>query len=226
MSEDARVTALTAAITGGDVEAVRELLREDPSLASARDGNGLSVLLLALFHQQRAVADALLETEPELGVLEAAAAGRVERLRELLDADPDAIRERTPEGFTTLGLAAFFGGPEPVSLLLERGADADDDAENPFRVRPVHAATAAYDRESMRLLLEAGADPNQRQQGGFTPLHSAAHHDDVEMARLLLDHGADPALTADDGRDARRMAADDGSTRVAALLGDDPPRDS
>ena len=215
MTEDPRVTALVAAVTGGEVDAVRALLREDPSLASARDGTGLPVLLLALFHQQREAADALLDAGPELGVLEAAAAGRADRLRELLDADPDAIRERTPEGFTTLGLAAFLGGPEAVRVLLEHGADADDDADNPFGVRPIHAASAAHDRETVRLLLEAGADPNQRQQGGFVPLHEAARSDDAEMARLLLDHGADPGLAADDGRDARGMAG----ARVAALLG-------
>jgi ankyrin repeat protein len=219
MSENPRTAPLIAAITGGDVEAVRELVREDPSLASARDANGLPVILLALFHQQRTAAEALLEAEPELGVLEAAATGRADRLRELLAADPDAIRERSPEGFTTLGLAAFLGGPEVVGILLEHGADPDDDADNQFGVRPVHAASASHDRETMRLLLEAGADPNMRQQGGFVPLHEAAHTDDVEMARLLLDHGADPSLAADDGRDARRMAADEGSTRVAALLG-------
>jgi ankyrin repeat protein len=219
MTEDPRVTALTTAITGGNVDAVRALVREDPALASARDGNGLPVLLLALFHHQRAAADALLEAGPELGVLEAAAAGRAGRLRELLAADPAAIRERTPEGFTALGLAAFLGGPEAARVLLEHGADADDDAENPFGVRPVHAAGAAHDHETMRLLLEAGADPNQRQQGGFVPLHEAARSDDVELTRLLLEHGADPSLAADDGRDARRMAADEGSTRVAALLG-------
>jgi uncharacterized protein len=202
MTENARVTALVAAITGGDVDAVRELLREDRTLAAARDGDGLPVLLLALFHQQREAAAALLEAEPELGILEAAAAGRADRVRELLAADPASIAQRTPEGFTTLGLAAFLGGPEPVRVLLEHGADADDDADNPFGVRPV----------------EAGADPNRQQQGGFVPLHEAAHSDDVEMARLLLAHGADPALAADDGRDARRMAADDGSTRVAELL--------
>jgi uncharacterized protein len=210
--------ALIAAITSGDADAVRELVREEPSLASSRDRNGLPVLLLALFHQQRAAADALLEAGPELGILEAAAAGRADRVRELLAADAEAIRERTPEGFTALGLAAFLGGPEAVRVLLEHGADADDDADNPFGVRPVHAAGAAHDHETMRLLLEAGADPNRRQQGGFVPLHEAAHSDDVEMARLLLAHGADPKLAADDGRDAIRIAADDGSTRVSELL--------
>jgi uncharacterized protein len=209
---------LFLAITGGDVDTVRELVRNDPSLASARDGSGLPVVLLALFHQQREAADILLAAEPELGVLEAAATGRAERLRELLDANPESIHERTPEGFTPLGLAAFLGGPSTVKVLLEHGADANDDADNQFGVRPVNAAAAAHDRESMRLLLEAGADANARQQGGFTPLHEAAHTDDVEMARLLLDHGADPALAADDGRDSAQMAADDGSEGVAALL--------
>jgi len=218
VAESARVTHLLAAITGGEVDAVRELLREDPALASARDGDGLPVILLALFHQQREVADLLLEGGPELGILEAAAAGRADRVSELLAADPESISERTPEGFTALGLAAFLGGPDAVRVLLEHGADADDDADNPFGVRPVHAASAAHDHVTMKLLLEAGADPNQRQRGGFVPLHEAAHTDDVEMARLLLAHGADPALTADDGRDARRMAADDGSARVAELL--------
>jgi ankyrin repeat protein len=210
--------ALVAAITGGDVDAVRELVRADPALAAARDATGLPVILLALFHRQPAAAQALLDAEPELGVLEAAATGRADRLRELLAADADARHERTPEGFTALGLAAFLGGPDVVRVLLEHGADPDDDADNQFGVRPVNAAAAAHDRETMRLLLEAGADPNARQQGGFTPLHEAAHTDDVEMAKLLLAHGADPALAADDGRDSARMAADDGSTRVGELL--------
>ena len=210
--------ALIAAIKAGDVETVRAQLAERPELASTRDENGLPVILLALFHQQREVADVLLAAEPELGILEAAATGRADRVRELLANDPQARHERTPEGFTTLGLAAFLGGPDVVAILLEAGADPDDDADNPNHVRPVHAAAAARDRESLRLLLEAGADPNARQQAGFTPLHAAAHADEPELARLLLEHGADPTLKTDDGRDAARIAADDGSERVSALL--------
>jgi uncharacterized protein len=213
---------LFTAVVAGDVETVRQLVREDPSLASARDGSGLPVVLLALFNRQREAADALLEAEPELGILEASAVGRAERVRELLEADPDVRGERTPEGFTPLGLAAFMGGPDVVRVLLEHGADPDDDADNQFGVRPVNAAAAAHDRETMRLLLEAGADADAQQQGGFTPLHEAAHSDDVEMARLLLEAGADPSIAADDGRDAARMAADDDSAGVAALLARPP----
>jgi len=209
---------LLEAIATGDAETVRRLVSEDPSLASARDGSGLHVVLVALFNQQREVADALLAADPELGVLEAAATGRADRLRELLDADPEARDVRTPEGFTPLGLAAFMGGPEVVRLLLERGAEPDDDADNQFGVRPVNAAAAAHDHETMRLLLEAGADPDAQQKGGFTALHEAAHTDDVEMARLLLEHGADASIAAEDGRDSAQLAADDGSKGVEALL--------
>ena len=210
---------LVTAIKAGDAETVRARVREDPKLAAARDGDGLPVVLLALFHRQQAAADALLEAGPELGVPEAAALGLADRLRELLRADPERLDDRTPEGFTAIGLAAFLGGPEAVGVLLEHGADPDSDPENPMRVRPVHAAAAAHDRESLRLLLEAGADPNARQQGGLTPLHAAAHSDDAEMAQLLLAHGADASIAADDGRDAARLAADEGSAQVARLLG-------
>jgi len=209
---------LFLAITEGDVETVRRMVDEDPSLASARDGSGLPAVLLALFNEQQEAADALLAADPELGVLEAAAVGRADRVRELVEADETALEERTPEGFSPLGLAAFFGRPEVVRYLLGAGVDADDDAENQFGVRPVNAAAAAHDHESMKLLLEAGADPGAQQKGGFTPLHEAAHTDDVEMARLLLDAGADPSIEADDGRDSATLAADDGSSQVAELL--------
>jgi len=159
----------------------------------------VSELLQAIYNRDDAARDALLAAGAEVGPAEAAALGRLDGL------DPDA---RSGDGFTSLHLAAYFGGAETVRALLAAGADPDADAANPFGVRPLHSAASVGDRESVRALLEAGADPDVRQQGGYTPLHTAAHNDDAELARLLLVHGADAAITTDDGRTAADMAGD------------------
>ena len=205
---------LFAAIRAGDAERVRELVAADPALAAARDPNGLSAVLAALYQQRRDIADTLLGAGPELDVLDAAATGRLDVLRAHIEADQEALGARTPDGFTPLHLAAFFGGGAAVRLLLAAGMDSDADQENPPRVRPLHSAVAARDLDAATALLEAGADPNTAQSGGFTPLLAAAHHDDAALAALLLRHGADPALAADDGRDPAAMAGE----RVAPLL--------
>ena len=202
------------AIRAGDATRVRELVAQDPSRAAAHDEQGLSAVLTALYHRQPEVRDALLEARPELDVLDASATGRLDVLREQLAADPGALAARTPEGFTALHLAAFFGGGAAVRVLLAAGARADADADNPAHVRPLHSAAAAGDHDAVRALLEAGADPNVRQEGGYTPLLQAAHSDDPEMTALLLEHGADRTLAADDGRDPAAMAGD----RTRALL--------
>jgi ankyrin repeat protein len=178
-----------------------------------------SPLLAAIFRRDDSERDALLAAGAPIGILEAAALGRDERLAELLDADPAGIDARSEEGFRPLEIAAFFGHPSAVRLLLGRGGSADGDGANTLRIRPVHAAAAASSLEALTALLEAGADPDVQQNGGFTPLHAAAHRDDVELARVLLEHGADPALATADGRTAAAIAAADGSARVAALLG-------
>jgi ankyrin repeat protein len=200
--------ALFEAIRAGDVVRVRELVAEDPARAAARDELGLSAVLTALYHRQPEALEALLDARPELDVLDAAATGRLDVLRAQLDSDPGALGARSPEGFTALHLAAFFGGGAAVRLLLAAGAPPDADADNPPRVRPLHSATAAGDHDAVLALLEAGADPNVRQEGGYTPLLQAAHADDPELARMLLEHGADRTLAADDGRDPAAMAGD------------------
>jgi ankyrin repeat protein len=51
--------------------------------------------------------------------------------------------------------------------------------------------------EIVRLLVDAGADPNARQPGEETPLHWAASSDDWHVAAALIDAGAD--INAPDG---------------------------
>ena len=96
-------------------------------------------------------------------------------------------------------LHVFFRHPDVARHLIEQGADVDAAADNAMRVAPAHAAAGVRDHETMRLILERGANPNARQQMDYTPLHGAAARGDVDMAKLLLAHGADRTAKGSDG---------------------------
>ena len=179
----------------------------------------MSELLAAVYRGDRSRVEEFLAADPPLDVFEAAAVGRIERLAELLDAEPGLVSAWTEDGFTPLHLAAFFRQPEAARLLVERGALVDVVARNDeLQVTPLQSAAAARQEETAALLLERGADPNAQQRGGFTALHAAAQHGDEPLARLLLARGADPALAAEDGRTAADFARENGHDELAALL--------
>ncbi len=184
-------------IRAGDIDAVREAIKEDPGAAAARDENGRSAVRAALYVHKQEVADALLEAEPELDVFDAAAVGDVDRLTELLDADPELVGAWSEDGYTPLHFAAFFARGPALRLLLDRGADVGAVSRNEMEVQPLHSAVAANAREVVAALLRAGADVNARQAGGFTPLMAAEQHEkEGEMVRLLMDHGAEESAEA------------------------------
>ena len=160
-----------------------------------------------------------MRAEGEPDGFEAAALGDRERLEALLDGDPALLGARSPDGFTVLHLAAFFGHGPLVQWLLERGADPGPVAENPMRVQPLHSAVAARNGDAVRALLAAGADPDARQQRGITALHAAAVHGDDDMVGALMDAGADPTLADDEGTTAPAYARRGGFLDIARGLG-------
>ncbi len=198
---------LFAAIRAGDRDRVRELVEAQPERAAARDEDGLSAVLRALYEGHGEIADALLAANAPLDVFDAAATGRTRGLEELLEAEPELARSWSPDGFTPLHLAAFFGQEDAARLLLERGADASVVARHEtLRVAPLHSAAAGAHAEIVELLLEAGADPSARQTGGFTPLHAAAANGDRASAEALLAAGADRTARTDDGKTPAELA--------------------
>ncbi len=111
------------AVRAGNASRVQELLNADRRLASVRNERGHTPILIAQYHHKPDALAALLGAEPELDIFDAASVGRTERVAACLDKDPALLETRSSDGFSPLGLAAFFGHMETVKLLLARGAD-------------------------------------------------------------------------------------------------------
>src|SRR5438552_2291242 len=126
---------LFAAIDGDHADDVESLLRESPGLASARDDDGVSTVLHALYRGRRALAERLAAALPELDVFDAAALGRAERIRELLAVD------RTSRA-------------SPATSTWSRGSADPDTRLGPIAYAPpcrtVLVATQSLDRRAPR----------------------------------------------------------------------------
>jgi len=209
---------LFAAIEARDVGRVRSILAEDPALASARDGEGVSALMQARYRFDRALVEAVKAHVSELDIFEAASFGDVDRSMVLLGEDADAVGAMSGDGFTPLHFAAFFGQDDAVLLLLARGAEVDALGTGWMTGTALNSAASRKRAGVAVLLLDGGADVNAAQAQGFTSLHSAAHNGDAELTRILLERGADPTLTTDDGRDALSFAEETGDAATIDLL--------
>ena len=214
--------ALLAAIDAGDDAGVTAALAADPAAAAARDADGVSATLHALYRGQAAIAERIAAALTELDVFEAAALGRIERLRELLAANPALATARSADGFTALHYPAFFGRGEAAAAaaaLLDAGADVNARSDNAFSVLPIHSAVAGGHDAVVAVLVDAGADVNARQRHGWTPLHGAAQNGSLASVEKLLAAGADGAARNDDGVDAIALAREAGHDTIVARLG-------
>ena len=150
----------------GDLERVKKFLAADPQLLYDNSGaEGRIPLHCAIRGKHSDVA------------------------RFLIDQGAD-VNAREVNGASVLNYASYWGLPEIVQLLIEKGADVKNDV-TPNGITPLHWASSAGHSEIVKILIVSGADANADQAMGLTPLHMAVSSGHVEVAELLLAEGAE-----------------------------------
>ena len=177
---------LPTACHTGDIERVRELLRQDPAAAN-KLGEHEGYYLGA-----------------GAPISNAAAVGRIDIVQLLLDhgADPNLPEEQIAPKGKALYSAVFHGHYEIAKLLLERGAYPNPPVESSGDALWVSREFRPNTRIE-ELLLSYGAKPTKGHSGEDQPeeenwlriskLHEAARKGDVREAKRLIKAGADLA---------------------------------
>lgn len=106
------------AVQAGDVSTVSKRLADVPSLAYLRTGQGLAVVLLAMYYGQPAITNLLISRGAVLDIFAAAAAGQLETVQQLASHHPTLANACARDGCQPLGLAAFFGQAAVARFLL------------------------------------------------------------------------------------------------------------
>ncbi len=208
---------IVEAVKAKDLAQVKALLAVDPELAKTETREG-SLILTAVYHGALDLVPIIREAHVELNIFEAAAVGDADRIQAIIERSPRQANASNRDGFTPLGLSAFFGHRDAAERLLAGGAEVDQVIQSVNRNTALDAAVAANHPEVAKLLLDSGAEVSPRAAGGFTPLHKAAFGGNVELARLLLERGSDVAAKTDDGRTPLDIAIERGHAELADVL--------
>jgi ankyrin repeat protein len=104
------------------------------------------------------------------------------------------------------------GNDDVLKALLDYGADPDstyevaDDVADVFTSFPLLDAVALGRRNAVRILLEAGANVDAKNNDGWSALMVALDRDDVPIIKLLLDYNASTSPWSIGGRALTALA--------------------
>ena len=128
----------------------------------------------------------------------------LERVRELVGEDAEAVVRPGEAHMTPLHWAVRGNATRCTKWLLARGADVD--AETVSGRSALHMAAEWGHTEMIWLLAERGADLNGQDSKGRSALHRATYTGQVEAAEVLIVLGADVRRETKAGKTALQLA--------------------
>ena len=210
------------AVIEGDANTVSAFLAKDPSLLYARDAQGQSVYLLACYAQRSSVM-ALLESKGlVLDVYEAAGAGKIDRLTEILRTAPGLVRTPNLAGDTPMHVAALCGQSSAIDNMITFGPNFAQPSPRRKNATVAHIGVASANQPAAEAIAFAtignGMPVNVATTDGDAILHCAARAGYPRVVRLLLQKGADAAAGNPAGQTPLDLAQIGGHAEAAALL--------
>ena len=142
----------------------------------------------------------------------AAQNGRIIMVKNLLKYGAQ-INGTTTAGDTALDLAILAGRTQVADVLLAAGATLDASA-----LLLKAATNGVTDRDTVRFLIEHGADLESRDNSGDTPLLIAIRQDNHRLATQLVSLGADVNVKTTDGISALSLATRLKTPELVSLL--------
>jgi ankyrin repeat protein len=203
-------------IKKGDKAEVQKFLKQEPSLAKTSDEKNRTAILFAVYAGHKDIAEMLIASGVEPNIFEAAATGRVARVKELLKQNPELVHAFSPDGWTALHLN--FGNLEIAKLLLDSGADINAVSKNKLTATPLQGSVVMKNLELAKLLLDRGANVSPRGEEGTTPLHESAGSGQLDLLKLLLERGADVNARDDAGKTPLTIALEYKQPEIAKIL--------
>ena len=217
----------------GHVEIVRKLLELGEDANHLAPGHHWTPLAEASEHNHPEIVELLLsrgaDTEERLGaggnhqtaLMRAAQHGHASVVQLLLDRGKARIDAEDPGSKTALYFSVVAGHVETTKQILLRKPKLEvRDSARGYGYTPLHRAAQASQLDLVRLLLEAGADPNVHENHMWTPMHEAAARGELEIVKELLNHKANPEVFQDRKWSPLRLALQACHSHVAEFLFD------
>lgn len=226
LPNDAKATALMWAAT--DLEKTRVLLAHGADV-NARSDDARTALMIAAGHPGgTSIVKLLLSRGADPNPTRNAKTEDAPLIQSALAADPESMRMLIDRGAglkdaggPALAMAIAMGCPKCVDLLAAKNLD-----KSAYTYALLRSASLSGDRNTIRLLLDHGADVNAVDDLGRTALMHAVVSDVVPLdaVKLLIERGADVnarsqhAQSVDSGQTVLEIARLRGETPVVSLL--------